>query len=275
MSNSTIFNYSPGSSLIHRLDPRVKILLTVVYVFVVIFINNPLYLGIALVSTLSLWLISDLSLGGYKSLIKAFLLSIIFMLILNGFFIPGSVSIFELKLPLFGLITYTLNGLISSISLGFRLFTLFFMTPIVISTTKPSDLITSLRFLKLPFKLCFLGSIVIRFFPTLQQTLTQVQEAQRSRGLETEKGNLLEKLYKTLPLIFPMVTKCIYIVNNLTWTIESRGFGLSKNPTILNPLVFKKSDYAAIVICLFLIVLIPLTKFYLADFMGFPSYLRL
>jgi len=104
--------------------------------------------------------------------------------------------------------------------------------------------------------------------------MIEVQQAQRSRGLETEKGNLIKKIYNFIPIVFPMVFKCLYLVDQLSWSIESRGYGLTKNPTIITQLKLEKTDYAIIVSCWIIILLIPLLQFFIVKTFNIPLYLR-
>lgn len=239
-----------------------------------IFYDNPLYFLISLIFTLIIWRISEISIKDYLPMVKILLTSILFMLIFNGFFIPGKKILLQYNLPYLGTIKYTMSGLLSSISLGLRFLSLFFMVPIVISTTSPIDIIASLRYLKIPYKLSFIFTISIRFFPILQNSMIEVQQAQRSRGLETEKGNLINKIYNFIPIIFPMVFKCLYIVDQLSWSIESRGYGLTKNPTIITKLKLNKKDYLIIILCWVIIFSIPLFQFFIASKFNLPLFLR-
>ena len=274
MSQTSFFNYIPGSSTIHKLDPRTKYHFTLILVVLMVFYDNPLYFLISMIFTLILWRISEISIKDYLPMVKILLISISFMLIFNGFFIPGKKILLEYNIQYLGTIKYTMSGLLSSISLGLRFLTLFFMVPIVISTTSPIDIIASLRYLKIPYKLSFIFTIAIRFFPILHNSMIEVQQAQRSRGLETEKGNLIKKIYNFIPIIFPMVFKCIYIVDQLSWSIESRGYGLTKNPTIITQLKLEKIDYAIIITCWIIILLIPLFQFFIIKTINLPFFLR-
>jgi energy-coupling factor transporter transmembrane protein EcfT len=199
--------------------------------------------------------------------------SILFLIIFNGFFVPGKISLYSAKIPYIGNINYTLSGLISSIGIGLRFITAFLLVPIVISTTKPLDIITSLRYLKLPYKVSFVVSIVFRFFPILEASMIEVQEAQKSRGLETDKGNLLEKIQKSIPIVFPMIFKCLYMVDQLAWSIESRGFGLTNKPTVIKELKLTQKDKIIITISWILIIVIPLYAFAF-NYIGLPEILR-
>jgi energy-coupling factor transport system permease protein len=199
--------------------------------------------------------------------------SIIFLILFNGFFVPGEISLFQASVPYIGNLRYTLSGLISSIGIGLRFITAFLMVPVVISTSKPLDIIASLRYMKLPYKVAFVVSIVFRFFPILEASMIEVQEAQRSRGLETEKGNLLEKIKKSIPIVFPMIFKCLYMVDQLTWSIESRGFGITKNPTIIKELKLTREDKIIMVLSWIIIVVIPMYMIFF-NHLNMPEMLR-
>jgi energy-coupling factor transport system permease protein len=271
---SGFFKYFPGKSIIHKLDPRTKYHFTLILVVLILLYDNPIFLAAAFILTIGLFYLSGVPISAYYNAIKILLLSILFLLIFNGFFIPGKIILLDFSLPLIGYVSYSLAGLISSLSLGLRFLTLFFMVPVVISTTKPVDIITSLNYLKIPYKISFIAAISIRFFPTLEDVMIEVMESQRSRGLETEKGNLLQKIKKSLPIVYPMIYKCLYFVDQLSWTIESRGYGLSKNPTIIRELKYQKMDYILTGISWIILILIPLYLFIFADLLNVPYYLR-
>jgi len=271
---STFLTYIPGKSVIHKLDPRTKYHFTLILVVLMLLYDNPIFLATSFIFTIGLFYLSGIPFSAYYNAMKILLISILFLLIFNGFFVPGKIILLDFSIPFIGNISYTLAGLISSLSLGLRFLTLFFMVPVVISTTKPMDIITSMRYLKIPYKLSFIAAISIRFFPTLEDVMIEVMESQRSRGLETEKGNLLQKIKKSLPIVFPMVYKCLYFVDQLSWTIESRGYGLSKNPTIIRELKYQKMDYIITGISWIILLLVPLYLFIFADLLNVPYYLQ-
>lgn len=258
MTSSGFFNYIPGNSILHKLDPRTKYHFTLILVELFILYDNPIYILASLVVCLFLWKVADLPFKDYKNLLTVLLYSILFLIVFNGFFVPGEISLFQAKIPYIGVLRYTLSGLVSSVGIGLRFITAFLMVPIVISTTKPLDIIASLRYLRLPYKVSFVVSIVFRFFPILENSMIEVQEAQKSRGLETDKGNLLEKIKKSIPIVFPMIFKCLYMVDQLAWSIESRGFGITTNPTVIKELKLSKLDKIIILLSWVVIVLIPL-----------------
>jgi energy-coupling factor transport system permease protein len=238
-----------GDSLIHRLDPRTKfavsclifalaLMFTELHILVLLFIFQiPL---IYLANTQREWL---RSIRGGTSLT---------LIIFFTNFIVGFLSGTPLGI---GLIIY-------SMSLAFRFIVLMSSFSIFFLTTSPDDLSIALEQSHIPYEFCFAFTTAIRFVPVLAAEAQTIIDAQKSRGLELEKGSFMKRVKNYIPILIPLIVGAIRRSLELAEAMESRAFGARKNRTNLYTLSFSKTDYLVlflVVLTLFLSVFIRLT----------------
>ncbi|RLI59351.1 MAG: hypothetical protein DRO67_09900, partial [Candidatus Asgardarchaeum californiense] len=157
--------------------------------------------------------------------------------------------------PIFGIITVLrLLALASS-------FSVFFLT------VHPDDLTQALIQMKIPFDYAFSLSLAIRFVPTIAQESQSIMDAQMSRGLELQKGSLIQKARNYLPILVPLIVNSIRRALQIAESLESRGFGAEEKRTYLYELKMRFSDY--LVICLFLasFLLLLLDRYFLLQYL--------
>lgn len=248
--------FTRGDSPLHRLDPRIKFLLTIV-----IFSSSLVFFEIIPLMAIFLLQIPFMIIGEiWKEWLKTlkgglFLALIIFSTnIISFYFFRGqqlTTDIIEFSLAL----TIRFLALISS-------FSLFFLT------TSPDKLSLALEKMHVPYEFNFAFITAIRFVPVLADEAQTIIDAQRSRGLELDKGNFLTRIRKYLPILLPLIINSIRRSLELAESMESRAFGATKNRTNLFELKLEKSDY----IWLSLIILIALVIFYIKVFLPpFPN----
>jgi len=227
------FKFSKLQTPIHTMDPRAKFVMIMVVFATSLLFTNVLVLTIIFLGQLPLiWL--GRSLRRWAGSMKGGVLLAALIFIMN--WVTGSTFTYSLAM------TIRFLGLLSS-------FSIFFMT------TSPDDLGLALEQAHVPYSLCFTFTTAVRLVPTMAVDAQTVMDAQRSRGLELDKGNLLRRVRNYIPVLIPLIVSAIRRSVELAEALESRAFGLSSKRQPLIMLRMKGSDYLVIVVSLLLLVL--------------------
>lgn len=259
----TLGQYYKKDSIIHSLDPRVKLMATLIFL-VSLFISTNIYAYIlATIFLLAAIILCKVPfqfiIRGLKSLLLLLFISIIF----NLFLTPGE-KIFE-----FGFLSITREGLIIAIKMAIRLVYLVIGSSILTLTTTPSKLtdglekgLAFLNVFKVPVaEIALMMSIALRFIPILIEEVDKIMKAQMSRGADFEKGNLIEKAKSLIPLLVPLFVSAFRRANDLAYAMESRCYSSSTIRTKLRPLEYKRRDYICYMVLIIFIVLIFMTRY--------------
>jgi energy-coupling factor transport system permease protein len=246
--------FTRGDSPLHLLDPRVKFLLTVVIFSSSLVFFEIIPLTIIFLLQIPLMIIGKIWREWLKTLKGGLFLAIIIFStnILSFYFFRGqhlTMDIIEYSLAL----TIRFLALITS-------FSIFFLT------TSPDKLSLALEKIHIPYEFNFAFITAIRFVPVLAEEAQTIIDAQRSRGLELDKGNFLTRIRKYLPILLPLIINSIRRSLELAESMESRAFGATKNRTNLFELKLTKSDYLWLVITIIIALIIIYVKIYLPPF---------
>lgn len=248
----TFGQYYPGDSVIHRLDPRVKIIWTLVYLVMIFFVRD--FIGYAIIL---LMLAGTIKAAGipFKYVARgmkpiAFILAL--TLILNLFLFDGKVLL-EL-----GPLQITDKGVHQAVFIAFRLVLLIFGTSLLTYTTKPMQLTDGFEYLMGPLakvgfpanEVAMMMSIALRFIPTLLEETDKIMKAQQARGADFETGNVITRIKSMIPLIIPLFVSSFRIAQELAMAMEARCYRGGKGRTRLHPMKYKKADYAAYAVTL-------------------------
>lgn len=263
MNNMTLGQYVPGDTLIHRLDPRVKLILVILYMITLFLIDNlmlyiPLFLFIYLIVKLA-----NLSFLKILKSLKSIIFILLFTTIIHIFSTPGTelVSIWKL--------TITYEGVQRALYIGIRLIMLVIGTSYLTLTTSTTKLTDGLEELMSPLKiigfpaheLAMMISIALRFIPTLFDEANKIRKAQLARGAEFDSGNIIKKAKAMIPLLVPLFINSFRRASELANAMEARGYRGSKGRTRLNPLTMNKTDWLVLIgTIIFFIVLIVIGK---------------
>ncbi len=243
----TIGQYYPADSILHKLDPRVKFVGTLVYI-VSLFVASS-WLGY-LFSALFLTVMIQLSKVPFKFMVKG-LKPIVMILIITMFFnlifTPGKV------LLSFWIIKITKEGIILALQMGFRLTFLIIGASIMTLTTTPNQLTDGLERLLRPLnaihvpvhEIAMMMSIALRFIPILLEETDKIMKAQMARGADFETGGLVKKIRNMVPLLVPLFVSAFRRANDLAMAMEARCYHGGSGRTQMKPLVYKSSDYIA------------------------------
>lgn len=259
----TLGQYYSTKSVVHALDPRVKLVATLAF-FVGLFISTNAYAYILATAFLLMCIIlCKVPFGFIVKGLKALLLLLVISLVFNLLLTPGT-SIFR-----YGFINITREGVELAIKMGIRLIYLVIGSSILTLTTTPSSLtsgleagLSFLKIFKVPVsEIALMMSIALRFIPILIDETDKIMKAQTSRGADFDKGNLIEKAKALIPLLIPLFVSAFRRASDLADAMEARCYSDSDGRTKLNPLRYKGIDYIAYVVILVFIVLIIITKY--------------
>ena len=259
----TIGQYYPADSTIHRLDPRVKLFATFIYV-ISLFLAKGI-LGFA-VSILFLTVVIKLSKVPFKFMVKGLKAIMILMIItacFNVFLTPGE------TLVSFWIFTITKEGLKNAVFMTARLIFLILGTSIMTLTTTPNQLtdglekaLHPLNKIKIPVHaIAMMMSIALRFIPILVEETDKIMKAQMARGADFESGNLLKRVKNMIPLLVPLFVSAFRRADDLAMAMEARCYHGGDGRTKMKPLTYAKRDYAAYVIVILYLAATILLRF--------------
>lgn len=257
----TIGQYYTVDSLIHRLDPRVKVVGTLAYI-ISLFLFQP-FAGF-LIAGLFFGLVVYWSRVPFRFVLRG-LKPIVFMLVftaaLNLFWTPGD-TLLEL-----GIINITVQGLKRSIFMALRLIFLIIGSSVMTLTTTPNQLTDAIEKLLRPLnrlhvpvhEVAMMMSIALRFIPILIEEMDKIMKAQKARGADFESGNLLHRLRSMLPILVPLFASAMRRATDLAYAMDARCYHGGVGRTKMKPLRYQGSDfvgYLVIVVYLLLIILV-------------------
>lgn len=234
----TIGQYFPGESPLHRADPRVKILLTLVYMVLVFLINT--YVGYLLVSsfTLLVIIVSEVPLKYTLKGLKPVIIIVIFAALINIFTVPGR-YLFE-----YGFLHVSYEGILEAIKITFRLTLLIVGASILTLTTTPILLTDGVEKLMEPLKkigvpaheIAMMMTIALRFIPTLLEETDKIMKAQAARGADFDTGNIVQRAKSFVPVLVPLFVSAFRRADELATAMEARCYKGSEGRTRMKQL---------------------------------------
>lgn len=255
LSGITIGQFFPGDSLLHRMDPRMKLVLTFGYIVAVFVPQNWVGLGIAIAFLFVSVALSRLPVKLIWKSVKPILPLIIFTSFINIFYVKGEVVLVD-----WWIIHITLQGVINSVFIAIRILCLIAGSSLLTYTTSPTSLTDALERLMKPLKalhvnvheLAMMMTIALRFIPTLLEEADKIMKAQMARGADFESGNLLARAKAMVPLLVPLFVSAFRRAGDLATAMESRCYRGGEGRTRLRVLKLTRADlYASLVMAAF------------------------
>ena len=243
-----------GDTFIHRLDPRTKFVVsTIIFVIALVFTELP-FLIMLFLAQVPLIYAAKVQREWGRSIRGGMMLTIIIFAtnLLVGYFSAG--------------MNLTPSLVLYSVSLAFRFIVLMSSFSIFFLTTSPDDLSLALQQSRIPYEFCFAFTTAIRFVPVLANEAQTIMDAQKSRGLELERGNFLKRIRNFIPILIPLIVGAIRRSLELAEAMESRAFGAKKERTSLYILKMMRSDWIALSISALVLTLALYVRF----FVGLP-----
>ncbi|HIX31914.1 MAG TPA: energy-coupling factor transporter transmembrane protein EcfT [Firmicutes bacterium] len=250
LKDITLGQYFPGSTLAHRLDPRTKLMMVLIYIVALFCAKSFLSYGIL---ALFLFVSVRISKVGFRALIrgmKPLVVILIFTAVLNMFYTPGH------ALVSFWIFTLTAEGILAAVFMVLRIALLIMGTFLMTYTTSPIALTDAIENLLGPLKrvrfpvheLAMLMSIALRFIPTLIEETDKIISAQKARGADFETGNLLRRAKALVPILVPLFLSAIRRADELATAMECRCYHGGEGRTKLHVLRYQKRDFLCILL---------------------------
>jgi energy-coupling factor transport system permease protein len=246
----TLGQYYPVDSVIHRLDPRVKLVGTLVFILSLFLYRNFLVYAVA---ALFLGLVIRASKVPFKFMVKglkAIMILLLITVVFNLFLTPGTPLIKIWKL------TITEEGLKQAVFMAIRLAFLIVGSSVMTLTTTPNNLtdgmekgLRPLNKIHIPVhEMAMIMSIALRFIPILLEETDKIMKAQQARGADFESGNIIERAKSMVPLLVPLFVSAFRRANDLAMAMEARGYRGGEGRTKMKPLKYQRQDGIAYVL---------------------------
>ena len=254
LKDITIGQYYPANSKIHRLDPRTKLIATIVFMIALFVVNQFWPYVIILGIVAAIIKASQIPMSYMLKGLKPLRWILLFTFVINMFCLPGNVlAIGGFKLQL-GFLKITDAGLRQAIFMSIRLIYLVVGTSLLTLTTSPIQLTDGIERLLSPFnkvglpvhELAMMMTIALRFIPTLIEEADKIMKAQLARGADFESGNIVRRAKNMVPVLVPLFVSAFRRADELAMAMESRCYHGGEGRTRLNVLKFKKGDAVAL-----------------------------
>jgi len=263
LKDITLGQFFPGDTIVHRLDPRFKLVLTIVYITALFLARGlPGYLLMFLVLLTCLFL-SKIGLKAVFRGLKPVLIIITLTVVLNIFFIGGETVLFEYRF-----IVITLEGLQSAAFMASRLVMLIVGTFLLTYTTSPIALTDGLEQMLGPLKklrvpvheLAMMMSIALRFIPTLIEETDKIVSAQKARGADFDSGGVIKRAKAVVPLLIPLFISAFRRADELATAMESRCYHGGEGRTRMKVLKAGGKDYLSLIFGAILVAAVVLLR---------------
>lgn len=243
----TIGQYYPADSILHRLDPRVKFVGTMVYIVSLFIFSSWIGYVVAALSLIAMIIISKVPFKFMIKGLKPVMMLLLITMFFNLIFTPGEV------IWSFWIIKITKEGIRMSLKMGVRLVFLIIGASLMTLTTTPNQLTDGLERLMRPLnkihvpvhEIAMMMSIALRFIPILLEETDKIMKAQMARGADFESGGLVQKVKNMVPLLVPLFVSAFRRANDLAMAMEARCYHGGDGRTQMKPLVYAGRDYVA------------------------------
>ena len=257
LKDNTFGQYFPGKSPLHQMDPRMKILITILYIVAIFLAKNVLSFAFLLLLTLLLIFISRISLRVILRGIRPVLFIILFTVIFNIFFTEGKGA------PLFdyGVIEIYREGIVRASLMALRVIILIAGTGVLLTyTTSPIALADAIEGLLRPLKklhvpvheFAMMMTIALRFIPTLIEETDRIMSAQKARGADFSSGSIVKRVKALVPILIPLFVSAFKRAEELAVAMECRCYRGGEGRTKLRTLHYRFSDF----VWFFLLILV-------------------
>ena len=258
IGNITLGQFFPGQSVLHRLDPRTKILTVLLFISGIFMAESYLAYGVIALFTVVCIIISSIPAKLIARSLKPLWIIIVFTLAIHVFTTPGEV------IYAYSFLTITWEGIRQGLLMTARLVFLIVISSLLTFTTSPIVLTDGIERLLNPFRrfglpaheLAMMMTIALRFIPTLLEETDRIMKAQMARGAEFSSGNLLKRAQSMIPLLVPLFISAFRRADELATAMEARCYRGGESRTRMKELRFAARDGVAfLIVCLLLVLL--------------------
>ena len=259
LKDITIGQFFPGKSIVHKLDPRMKIILTALYIALLFTASNLYGLLVGVVFLIIVIPVSQIPMKMVLKGLKPIIPIIIFTTVLNLFFITGGEILVH-----WWIFKITSNGIQTTVFMIIRIICLIAGTSLLTYTTSPITLTDAIERLLSPLKkikvpvheLAMMMTIALRFIPTLIEETDKIMAAQKARGADIESGGLMKRAKALIPILIPLFVSAFRRAEELALAMECRCYHGGEGRTRLKQLKTALRDYIAFVITLIFLGLV-------------------
>ena len=266
----TIGQHFPGNSLVHRFDPRLKLVLTVAYIVLLFAASNPLGLTLSILFLGVMYKVAKIPVKMIGKSLKPILPIVLFTAVLNLFFVSGEGD----PLVHFWFLTIYAEGVRYAVLMAVRVMALIAGTSLLTYTTSPIVLTDAIEQLLKPLgklhfpvhELAMMMSIALRFIPTLIEETDKIMNAQKARGAQLDTGKMTDRVKALVPVLIPLFISAFRRADELALAMECRCYRGGTGRTRLKVLRCEKQDYIDLAVCIACFAVI------LASRLVFPNY---
>ncbi len=257
MNKLILGRYIPGDSLIHRLDPRTKLLMSFYFIGIIFFANNWQSYLFLTVFTLFCVFLSKVDFGFFLRGVRPLLWLILFTVALQMFFTSGGEIYWQ-----WGIFRLTEFGVQNGIFIFCRFVLIIFMSTLLTLTTPPLELSDAIEYILRPLKaikfpvheISLMLSIALRFVPTLMDETEKIMNAQRARGVDFGEGNLVQKMKAVVPLLIPLFVSSFNRADDLATAMEARGYQGGEGRSKYRVLHWHTRDTVTVIVYVFVTI---------------------
>ena len=266
----TIGQHFPGDSLVHRFDPRLKLVLTIAYIVLLFAASNPLGLALSILFLAAMYKVAKIPGKMILKSLKPILPIVIFTAVLNLFFVSGEGE----PLVHIWFLTIYAEGVRYAVLMAVRVMALIAGTSLLTYTTSPivltdaiEQLLKPLGKLRFPVhELAMMMSIALRFIPTLIEETDKIMNAQKARGAQLDTGKMTDRVKALVPVLIPLFISAFRRADELAMAMECRCYRGGDGRTRLKVLRCEKQDYIDLAVCIACFAVI------LASRLVFPNF---
>lgn len=263
MDKLILGRYIPGNSMIHRLDPRSKLLAMFAFLLLIFWANNLITNVLIIAFVFAMVLLSQIRLSFFINGLKPMIGIILFTTFFQVFFTPGASVLWE-----FWIFKVSIEGLQQALIIFIRFVLIIFFSTLLTLTTTPLSLadgiesgLAPLKRLKVPVhEIGLMLSMSLRFVPTLMDDTTRIMNAQRARGVDFNEGNLIQKVNSVIPILIPLFASSFKRADALATAMEARGYQGGEGRTKYRVLEWKLPDTCAVIVMILLGVTLYILK---------------
>ena len=246
----TIGQHFPGNSLVHRFDPRLKLVLTILYIVLLFAASNPLGLALSLIFLAVMYAVAKIPFRLIVKSLKPIFPIIVFTAVLNLFFVSGEGDpVFQ-----FGFLTVYAEGIRYAVLMAVRVMALIAGTSLLTYTTSPIVLTDAIEQLLKPLgrlhfpvhELAMMMSIALRFIPTLIEETDKIMNAQKARGAQLDNGKMTERIKALVPVLVPLFISAFRRADELAMAMECRCYRGGAGRTKMKEMHLHTGDFFAL-----------------------------
>ena len=249
LSNITIGQYYPAKSLLHRMDPRMKVILTAVFIVLIFLANNFASMALVLAFLGITVALSRVPLKMILRGLKAIVIIVVLTSVLNLFYVQGGKTLVD-----FWIVHITTKGVYTALFMAIRIMALIISSSLLTYTTTPTNLtdglerlLSPLRYLRVPVHdIAMMMTIALRFIPTLIDEVGRIMNAQKARGADLETGNLFQRAKALVPIFIPLFISAFRRAYDLAFAMDCRCYRGGEGRTRMKRMQLAFRDFGSL-----------------------------